>query len=89
MPFDEPILDDVYPDRKWLNNLSVLIQWKEDLLSIKDGDIFYLDVDHPYYKPFYAKYGIDILELAKTALLIALDKAHFGKKIAAFHFSDV
>jgi len=89
MPFDKPVLDEVYPDRKWLNNLSTLMLWKEDLLSIKDGDVFYIDVDHPYYKPFYKKYGLDILELARTALFIALDKAHFGKKISSFHFSEV
>ena len=89
MPFNEPVLDEIMPDRVWMKNLSTLIQWKEDLLKIKNGDVFYLDVDHPYYKPFYQKYGIDVIPLTTTALFDALDTAHKGKKIAAFHFADV
>jgi len=89
MPFNEPVLDEILPDRKWLHNLSTLLQWKEDLLKLNDGDIFYLDVDHPYYRPFYKKFGLDILELTRAALFDALDTIHKGKKIAAFHFSDI
>jgi replicative DNA helicase Mcm len=91
MPFTKPILDEVYPDRLWANNLAVLLRWKDEekLLKMKDHSIYYLDVDHPYIAPFYAKFGLDIIELASASLMNTLDTIHRGKKIAAFHFAHI
>lgn len=91
MPFSKPILDEVYPDRLWANNLAVVLRWvdSDKLLKMQDGSIYYLDVDHPYIKPFYKKFGLDIIELTSSSLMSALDTVHKGKKIAAFHFAEV
>jgi replicative DNA helicase Mcm len=91
MPFNKPILDELYPDRIWLNNLSTIIRWVSinKLTNIKDGDVYYLDVDHPYIIPFYEKFQLDILELARVALFNALDVVHKGKKISGIHFANI
>ena len=91
MPFSKPILDEVYPDRLWANNLAVVLRWvdSDKLLKMQDGSIYYLDVDHPYIKPFYKKFGLDIIELTSSSLMSALDTVYKGKKIAAFHFAEV
>jgi len=85
------LLDEMYPDRLWANNLGIVIRWLDEsyLLKMNDKDIYYLDVDHPYVAPFYKKYGLDILQLASSALMQALDTVHKGNKIAAFHFAEV
>ena len=71
MPFSKPILDEVYPDRLWANNLAVVLRWvdSDKLLKMQDGSIYYLDVDHPYIKPFYKKFGLDIIELTSSSLM--------------------
>jgi replicative DNA helicase Mcm len=91
MPFDKPVLDEVYPDRIWLNNFATVIRWidYDKLKIINDGEVYSLDVDHPYINPFYKKFGLDIIELSKHALMYALDTIHKGKKIAAFHFANI
>jgi len=91
MPFTEPILNDVYPDRIWSDNLAVLLRWKDGdkLLKMKDYSTYFIDVDHPYIAPFYAKFGLDIIELTSSALMNALDTVHGGNKIAAFHFAHI
>jgi len=91
MHFEKPILDEVYPDRLWMKNLSTVLVWtqKETLLKLQDNTIFYLDVDHPYISPFYKKYGLDVIKLASESLKEALDTVHGGKKIAVFHFAHV
>ena len=85
------ILDTAYPERLWSKNLAVILRWidGDKLLKMKDKEIYFLDIDHPYVKPFYDKFNLDILGLASQALMIALDTVHHGKKIAAFHFANV
>ena len=48
------LLDEIYPDRLWANNLGIVIRWLDEsyLLKMKDKDIYYLDVDHPYVAHF-------------------------------------
>jgi len=85
------ILDTAYPERLWSKNLAVILRWidGDKLLKMKDKEIYFLDIDHPYIKPFYDKFNLDILGLASQALMIALDTVHGGKKIAVFHFANV
>ncbi len=77
-----------FPDRLWAKSLARLIYWKDSdkLIKMKDGDSYYIDVTHPYFKPFYDKYGYDLIELGNHAIMEALDWSHKGKKIAVFHF---
>ena len=84
-------MNKVYPDRIYRDNLAKVIRWVDydTLNSMKDGDIYYLDVDHHYINPFYKKYGLDILKLGESSLFQALDNVHKGKKLAAFHFPNV
>lgn len=85
------IPDERYPDRLWVNNLAIVIRWidEDKLKSLKNGDIYYIDVDHPYVNPFYKKYDIDIIDLTHHALIDALDTVYKGKKIAGLHFDRV
>lgn len=85
------IEDDRYPDRKWSNNLSKVIRWidNDKLTNMVNGSIYYINVDHPYVKPFHAKFGVDIIGLSYSALFDALSVVHKGKKIAGIHFDKV
>ena len=84
-------MNKVYPDRLYRDSLAKVIRWVDyDVLkNMKDGDIYYLDVDSHYVKPFYDKYQLDIIPLGEAALNTALDIVHKGVKIAAFHFPNV
>ena len=102
MPYDEhhkymlpdkpaiSITDVFFPDVKWRDNLAKIIVWidGDNIKKMKDGDTYKLNVNHPYVKPFYTKYGIDIIPLGNSALLKSLDKVHNGEKIAVFHFQN-
>jgi len=84
-------MNKVYPDRIYRDNLATIINWidHDKLVTMKDNDVYYLDVDNHYVAPFYKKYELDIIDIGLSSLSMALDSVHKGKKLAAFHFPNV
>ena len=91
MPFNEPVLDKVYPDLIWMKNLTKVLKWidYDTLKKIQDGDVYKINVSHPYIKTFYDKYGLEIITLAKQSVLNILQEVWKGKKVAEFHFQNI
>jgi len=91
MPFKIPPFEDRFPDIKWRNNLVTLLKWLDyDVISkLNNGDIYRIDVSHPYIKPFFEKYKEELKELAMSAVLEILQQVWKGTYIATFHFQDI
>jgi len=90
MPF-EKLLMKPSSDMKWRDNLKTILKWIDlDTISkLEDGDVYRIDVSHPYIRPFFEKYKEELKELAMSAVINILQEIYYGKKIASFSFQNI
>ena len=54
------------------------INYKEELLALKNDDTYYIDCEDKYIRGLYLKYGNDFLQIAREAIMRMLTKNRQG-----------